>query len=91
MAGDGDDALSVAVELGDDLDVLVTDVRMPRANGYVVASAIRRRRPDVKVLYTSWYPPELLPAPALREHGTLYLAKPFEATALLAHVHRLLD
>lgn len=82
-ASDSADALAL-LESHDEVDVLLTDVRMPRGNGADLATAIRAKRPDLRVVLMSGYAPD----PALRERmGVLhaeFLQKPFAASELVA-------
>jgi PAS domain S-box-containing protein len=84
-AGDGDEALGLA---GDEIEVLVTDVSLPRVGGREVARLVRALHPGLKVLYASGAeevrPEELGP-------GERFLPKPFHVDALLAGIRELLD
>ena len=66
------------------IDLLVTDVRMPHTDGIVLAAALRRRYPDIPVLFMSGYPRGTEPAPEP------FLAKPFEMRVLCDWVRDLL-
>jgi CheY-like chemotaxis protein len=44
-------------------DVLMTDIRMPEANGCEVAKAYRERFPDLPVLYVTGYAEQMQPVP----------------------------
>jgi signal transduction histidine kinase/ActR/RegA family two-component response regulator len=88
VARDGDEALEVAARQ-DRIDLLITDVVLPRRNGYLVAAALRDGADGLRVLYTSGYPRQALPSSALGEPGTAYLAKPFSYDGLLAAVDEL--
>ena len=81
-AGDGPEALAI-IERGSDVDLLFSDVVMPRGmNGEELAREARRRRPELKVLLTSGYPPA-----ELRERQSLgefrVLQKPYRVEDLL--------
>jgi CheY-like chemotaxis protein len=54
-AGDGAEALRVAAEHPARIDVLVTDVVMPRMKGPELADEVGRLRPGIRVLYMSGY------------------------------------
>jgi two-component system cell cycle sensor histidine kinase/response regulator CckA len=75
--------------VGPDLDLLITDLRMPEMEGDELARQVRAAEPDVKVLYITSHadrPFEAQIAPWAKE---AYLDKPFtreglrEAVALL--------
>lgn len=69
-------------------DLLVTDVVMPKVDGCELADRMRRRRPDLKVLFMSGYDPVC--ARSQSPDGSNYLQKPFRVTELLERVGRML-
>ena len=85
------DALDMSAQLGDDLDLLVTDVVMPDFDGPTIAAALTSSRRDLRVLFMSGYPhdreEELTGAIA---EGAV-LAKPFTPWELCDAVRRALD
>jgi PAS domain S-box-containing protein len=81
-----------AVDIRDDLlgsvDLLLTDVVMPRVNGPAVAAVLTERRPALRVLFMSGHVKRThrqLPA------GAPFLAKPFDGATLTAKVRAVLD
>ncbi|MCS6897212.1 MAG: PAS domain S-box protein [Nitrospira sp.] len=89
-AANGDEALRLAAVLPHPIDVLVTDVVMPRLTGPVVAERLRQRWPGLKVLFMSGYTERVKPM-FLNSPGTLFMQKPFLPTELAAQLRRLLD
>lgn len=91
-APDGEAALAlVAGAALDEIDLVVTDLVMPKLGGVDMVEALRGRRTTLPVLLMSGYSAtgvssELLDAPA-----TAFLEKPFNARTLLAAVRTLLD
>ena len=80
-AGDGIEALELAQRAGP-IDLLVTDVRMPRMDGIALSRAFYDVHPDTPVLFISGYPLDLDTVP--RPAGTCcYLPKPFTRQALM--------
>jgi CheY-like chemotaxis protein len=73
------------------VDLLLTDVVMPRMSGRELASRIRSLQPDIQVLYMSGYADALLDAQGAPEPGITVLSKPFSAPALLRAVRAVLD
>jgi CheY-like chemotaxis protein len=61
-AGNGGDALRL-LQAGIVVDALVTDIRLPGANGWAVARAYRERFPDLPVLYVTGYAEQMQPVP----------------------------
>ncbi len=70
-AADGGQALTL-LQAGIALDALLTDVRMPEANGWVVARVYRERFPDLPVMYVTGYAEQVQPVP-----GGIIIAKPY--------------
>ena len=87
-AGDGTEALA-ALDLGLVPDVLVTDVVLPGPlNGRDVATWVRGRVPQVRIVYASGYADDVISPEHLEAEGAIFVAKPFAASALLAAVER---
>jgi CheY-like chemotaxis protein len=87
-AQDGEDALRVAKEATDRIDLLMTDVMMPRMGGKKLAAAFRSLYPDTKVLLNSGSMEEsALP----RDSGMFFLRKPFTPTILARKLREILD
>ena len=88
-AGDGEEALDVLASYRDKIDLLLTDVVMPRMNGSQLAARLTRER-GVRVLYMSGYTETSLvrgdAAP-----GAGFLQKPFSPVSLARAVREILD
>ncbi len=85
-AGDGDEALRIALRPDLGIDLLLTDVVMPGRGGRDLAMQVARVRPEALVLYTSGYLHD-----QHLEPGAAFLQKPFTAPALLRKVRETLD
>jgi len=85
VAVDGLDGLDVAGRFAGTIDVVVSDLVMPRMNGAELASLLRRRRPDVRVVFMSGFSRTVLDE-APEHAGVPLLAKPFHPHALLRAV-----
>ncbi len=88
-AVDGRDALEIFDARAADIDLVITDVVMPNVSGPALASALRARRPDLKVLYVSGYAEQLEANAATGPNATL-LHKPVTRTMLVDEVAALL-
>ena len=87
-AEDGEHALRVIEEFGKQIDLLMTDVIMPRMGGRKLASTFRSLYPDTKVLFNSGSMEE--PA-GPRSGGMYFLRKPFTPTVLARKLREILD
>ena len=85
-AGSPDRALQVVEERGGEIDVLVTDVVMPGMNGPDLAEKVRRIRPEVRHVYISGHPRELLSGRGLEPLDASFVQKPFTIESLGAAV-----
>ena len=88
-AEDGEAALEIFKREKDRVDVLVTDVVMPRMNGADLAKAAERIRPGLKILFISGHPERA--GAGLDPTGvTNLLMKPFTADTLAARIKELI-
>jgi two-component system cell cycle sensor histidine kinase/response regulator CckA len=85
-AGGGSEALALVEHVVEPIDLLVTDVVMPRMNGRVLAEKLVSARPSLKVLYMSGYTADVIAHGGVLEPGTLLIEKPFTALTLLGRV-----
>ena len=85
-ASDGAEALSVAASHEGPIQVLVTDIVMPKMRGPELASRLRVSRPDVKVLFMSGYSGSEDTADALTTEDSAFLPKPFRMEHLVRTV-----
>lgn len=86
-----DTALDLCREHGDEIDLLLTDLTMPRMVGTDLARMVAAQIDGVRVLYMSGDSSAVL-SPAERAYTRDYLLqKPFEPDDLLTKVHELLD
>jgi PAS domain S-box-containing protein len=90
-AANGAEAVAI-VEGGHAFDLLFTDVIMPGAmNGRQLADEIARRRPGLKVLFTSGYTENAIIHHGRLDSGVLLLAKPYRKSDLAAMIRKALE
>jgi signal transduction histidine kinase len=90
-AADGEKALGVARGHEGPIDLLLTDVIMPRMTGPQLAELIQRDRPGTRVLLMSGFAAPVLNAQGWQMSQDLELVdKPFSAPTLLARVEQTL-
>jgi CheY-like chemotaxis protein len=73
------------------IDLLVTDVVMPRMRGPELAEAVRKLRPELKVLLMSGHCAESFKDVTVSQAGTAFLPKPFTPDALAQAVQELFE
>ena len=87
-AGDGIEALRTANELPEPVDLVVTDVVMPRMGGRELAQQLSLKWKGLRVLYISGYMKE-----EIADNGSpvTFLQKPFTPEQLVRKVREVLD
>lgn len=82
VATDGRSAVERFRKYAHPVDVLLTDVVLPGIGGPELARTLRRRRPELRVVYMSGYPDELRPDGPGPDPGDRLLRKPFSVREL---------
>jgi PAS domain S-box-containing protein len=90
-AADGEEALQKFREHGDRINLFILDVIMPKKNGREVFEEARRSNPNVKAIFTSGYPADLIQKEGVLEKGLHFLSKPSSPEALVRKVREVLD
>jgi two-component system, cell cycle sensor histidine kinase and response regulator CckA len=90
-AGDGIDALAVAEAHIGSIQLLITDLVMPRMGGGQLAAQLVAARRDLSVLYLSGYTDRREWNLEASLAGRAYLQKPFTPSVLMRKVRELLD
>jgi DNA-binding NtrC family response regulator len=88
-AADGSRALALLA--ADEFDVVVSDIRMPGADGLTVLREARARDPEVEVILMTAFATVADAVEAMRQGAYDYLAKPFEPDEALLVVERALE
>lgn len=91
QAPSGPEAIATAEGFSGELDLLLTDVVMPRMGGPELANKLRERRPDLAVLFVSGFTDDVIARHGVLEPGVDFLAKPYTSSALTTRVRAVLD
>jgi CheY-like chemotaxis protein len=90
-ARDGAEAIKMATEFAGAIDMVITDVVMPRMSGREVSDSLAESRPGIKVLYVSGYTDDAIVRHGVCEKGTAFLHKPFGPATLVRKIRETLD
>jgi PAS domain S-box-containing protein len=90
-APDAEEALRLASRLQGRVDLVLTDVIMPRVSGTQLGERLRQSWPDLSVVYMSGYTGDRLTQHGVLAPGTAYIEKPFTLDNLLKKVRGVLD
>ncbi len=90
-AESGAKALEISQAHESKIDLLVTDVVMPKMNGRDLAEAMVLLLPEVKVLFLSGYTDQVVIEHGVLDAGAEFLQKPFSPETLAQKVRAVLD
>jgi CheY-like chemotaxis protein len=91
-AKDGAMALRLAEENGiTAIDLLLTDVIMPKMGGKELADRVRSFHPNIRVLFTSGYNDDAIAHHGVLDSGIAFLPKPFTSASLTRKVREVLN
>ena len=86
-AASGQEALDTAAAHPGPIDILLTNVVMPKMQGKEVADRIRELQPRIRVLFMSGYTQGILGAQGILEPGINLIQKPFTEAILLEKIN----
>lgn len=89
-SADGPDAIVVSERHTGVIQLLLTDVVMPKLNGRDLAEFLCGRRPSMRVLFVSGYTENSILHQGVLDEGLNFLAKPFSPNALAEKVRSVL-
>lgn len=85
-AGSGEEALLKAAEYQGRIDLLLTDVVLPKRRGPEIAAELRARHPGLKVIFMSGYADDRLARDEIGGGQAVFLGKPFGLADLSAAI-----
>lgn len=91
LASDGEEALELFRKQGGRIDLVISDVVMPRMGGAQLYKALKRQRRNVRFLFTSGYTVRDRASGGVLDPRVPFLHKPWDVDELLRRVRELLD
>jgi len=91
QAQDGLEALEIYRKQGEEIDLVILDMIMPRLGGKATLKRLRELDPGVKVLFSSGYSEEDQAREVRRMKVQGFLQKPYDVLAVLRQVREALD
>ena len=85
------EAIKLAQECTDNIDLLITDVIMPEMNGRDLAKNILSLYPNLKRLFMSGYTADVIAHHGVLDDGVNFIQKPFSLESLGAKIREVLD
>jgi CheY-like chemotaxis protein len=89
-AADGQEALQVLEVQSGPVHLVLTDMIMPHMNGTELAQHVSQRHPNLPIIFMSGYNEDPV-VRGMERGGSIFLAKPFTATALAEKIRQALD
>ena len=89
-ASDADEGIRICSDLGQPLDLVISDLVLPGVDGREIGRRAIQLRPRLKVLFMSGYTEHAVLRQNLFEPGMLFFQKPFTQTALLRKIREIL-
>ncbi|MBM9537282.1 ATP-binding response regulator [Desulfobulbus alkaliphilus] len=90
VAQDGLEAVDMFTQHADEVRVVLSDLSMPRMDGWELMAALRRIRPDIPVILVSGHDESKVLASGDRERPQVFLRKPYQKAVLKEALERVL-
>lgn len=84
-AEDGEEALEIAKRLGESINVVLTDIVMPKMRGPALARRLKTLRPHLKVVYMTGYLERSAPGDDFLQDA-FFLQKPFSRETIVSQI-----
>ena len=89
IAKDGMEALEICLEQKENIDIIVSDINMPRLSGIGMLKEIRKKELNIPVIFTSAYKEASFLYEAIKLNTSDYLVKPYNVRELFSKIERL--
>jgi signal transduction histidine kinase len=90
-AADGQEGLDICKGFAGRIDLIITDVVMPRLSGRELAESVASVRPDARILYMSGFTDDAIVRHGMLDEDFPFIQKPFSPELLASKTRELLD
>lgn len=90
VAENVDEAIRIGKEMGNGIDLLLSDVIMPKKSGPALYHELVPDNPSLKVLYMSGYTENIISSHGVLAKGENFISKPFTPREILAAIDKVL-
>jgi PAS domain S-box-containing protein len=90
-AGDGVEALEILIDRSVSLDLVITDLGLPRLGSWELVRHIRSAKPDLPIIVASGYFDPDARAEMARAKADMFVQKPYRPDEVLGKIRELLD
>ncbi len=73
------------------IDLLMTDVVMPKMNGRDLTTKVITLHPDIRLLFMSGYTADVIAHQGVLDEGVAFIQKPFPMADMMVKVREVLD
>ena len=91
IASNGAEALELADKHAGHIDLLLSDVVMPKLGGRELAGRLRERRPGLRVIFMSGYTADTMLRQGIASSSVPFLQKPFSVQQLARKIRDVMD
>jgi len=90
-AADGEEAMESFAKHRDGIDLVVTDIVMPKIGGFAMVEQMRRQRPHLPVIFMTGFDPQRVTVPENLAQNSVILTKPFPVDMLATQVRQMIS
>ncbi len=91
VADNGQEAIEISRAYGGEIQLLLTDVIMPKLDGQELANLIRNERPDIDVIFMSGYTDDVIAHHGVLDADVNFIQKPVTPSKLAQALKEVLD
>ncbi len=90
-ASDGEEAIAAFGVHKDAIDLVISDMVMPRKTGKDLYDVISCLKPGIKIIFITGYSPDMIDLKGMPDGEVNFITKPFSKNDLLLRIRELLD